>query len=255
MTHQILVQFSHSVLSNSLWPHGLQHARLPCSSSTPGVCSNSCPSSQWCHPTIFSSVIPFSSCLQSFPASVFSSESVLPIRWPTYCSLSFSISPSNAYSGLISFRMDWFDLLAVQVMLKHFLQHHSSKASVFWCSAFFMIQLSHLYMSTGKTIALSTWTFVGKVTSLLFNMLCRLVMSFLPRSKCLLISWLQSPSAVILEPPPQKKINNLSLFHYFLIYFPWSDGPDAILLVFWMLSFKPTFSLSSFTFIKRLFCS
>ena len=136
-----------------------------------------------------------------FPSiRVFSSESVLHIRRPKYWSFSFSISPSIDYSGLISFRMDWLDLLAVQGTLKSLLQHHSSKASILWCSAFFIVQLSHPYMTTGKTIVLTQWTFVGKVMSLLFNMLSRLVIAFLPRSKCLLISWLQSPSSVILEP-------------------------------------------------------
>ena len=131
---------------------------------------------------------------------VFSNESALRIKWPNYWSFSFSISPSNEYSGLISFRMDWLDLLAVQGTLKSLLQHHSSKASILLCSAFFTVQLSCSYMTTGKTIALTRQTFVGKVMSLLFNMLFRLVITFLPRSKRLLISWLQSPSAVILEP-------------------------------------------------------
>ena len=136
-----------------------------------------------------------------FPSiRVFSKESVLPIRWPKYWSFSFSFSPSNEHPGLISFRMDWLDLLAVQGILKSLLQHHSSKASILQHSAFFTVQLSHPYMTTGKTIALTRWTFVGKVMSLLFNMLPRLVITFLPRSKRLLISWLQSPSAVILEP-------------------------------------------------------
>ena len=136
-----------------------------------------------------------------FPSvRIFSNESFLHIWWPKYCGFSFSISLSNEYSGLISFRMDWFDLLAVQGALKSLLQHHSSKASVLQCSTFFMVQLLHPYMTTGKTIALTRWTFVGKVMSLLFNMLSRLVIAFLPRSKCLLISWLQSPSAGILEP-------------------------------------------------------
>ena len=136
-----------------------------------------------------------------FPSiRVFPSESVLRIRWPKYWHFSFNISPSNEYSGLISFRMDWFGLLAVQGTLKSLLQHHSSKASVLHCSAFFIVQLSHPYMTTGKTIALTRRTFVSKVMSLLFNMLFRLVIAFLPGSKCLLISWLQSPSAVILEP-------------------------------------------------------
>ena len=136
-----------------------------------------------------------------FPSiRVFSSESVLHIGWPEYWRLSFSISPSNDYSGLISFRMDWLDLLAVQGTLRSLLQHHSSKASILWLSAFFMVQLSHPYMTTGKTVALTRQTFVGKVMSLLFNKLSRSVITFLPRSKHLLISWLQSPSAVILEP-------------------------------------------------------
>ena len=139
-----------------------------------------------------------------FPSiRVFSNESVLHVRWPKYWSFSFSISPSNEYSGLISFRMDWLDLLAVQGTLKSLLQHHSSKASVLRHSAFFRVQLSHPYMTTGKTIALTRRTFVGKVMSLFFNMLSRLVITFLPRSKHLLISWLQSLSAVILEPPPK----------------------------------------------------
>ena len=152
-----------------------------------------------------------------FPSiRVFSNESVLCITWPKYWSFSFSISPSNEYSGLISFRMDWLDLLAVQGILKSLLQFHSSKASILWHSAFFIVQLSHPYMITGKTIALTRWTFVGKVMSLLFNILCRLVITFLPRSKRLLISWLQSPSAVILEPP---KIV-CHCFHCFPTYFP-----------------------------------
>ena len=143
------VQFSHSVVSNSLRPYGLQHTRLPCPSPTPGACSNSCPSSRWCHPTVLSSVIPFSSCLRSFPASG-SFLSALRIMWPKYWSFSFSITPSNEYSRLISFRIDWLDLLAVQGTLKSLLQHHSSKASILQCSAFFIVQLSHPYMTTGK---------------------------------------------------------------------------------------------------------
>ena len=131
---------------------------------------------------------------------VFFNESTLRMRWPKYWSFSFSIIPSREHPGLISFRMDWLDLLAVQGTLKSLLQHHSSKPSILQCSAFFTVQLSHPYMTTGKTIALTRWTFVGKVMSLLLNMLSRLVITFLPRSKCLLISWLQSPSAVILEP-------------------------------------------------------
>ena len=195
-------QFSHLVMSHSLWPHGLQHARPPCSSPTPGAYSNSSPLSQWCLPIISSSVVPFSSHLQSFPASGSfpMSQSVLHIRWPKYWSFSFNISPSNEHPGLISFRMDWLDILAVQETLKSLLQHHSSKASILQHSAFFMVQLSHPYMTTGKTIALARQTSVGKVMSLLFNMLSRLVIDFLPRSKHLLISWLQVPSAVPLKP-------------------------------------------------------
>ena len=183
------VQFSCSVLSDSLQPHGLQHARPPCPSPTPRVYSHLCPLRQWYHPTISFSVVPSSSRLQSFPASVFSSESVLLIRWSKYWSFNFNISPSNEYSGLISFMRDWLDLLEVQGTLKSLLQHHSSKASILQSSAFFLVQLSHLYMTTGKTIALTRQTFVGKVMSLLLNMLSRLVITFLPRSKCLLISW------------------------------------------------------------------
>ena len=292
-------------MSDSLQPHGLQHARPPCPSPTPRAYSNSCPLSRWCHPTISSSVILFSSYLQSFPASksfqmsqffttmlvcipnlcqfssvqslsrvrlfatpwiaarqaslsitnsrsslrrtsiesvmpsshlilsspllpssifpsikVFSSESALHIRWPKYWSFSFNISPFNEYSGLISFRMDWLDLLAVQGTLKSLLQHCSSKASILRHSAFFIVQLSHPYMTAGKTKALPRQTFVGKVMSLLFNMLSRLVIAFLPRSKRLLISWLQSPSAVILEPP---KVNQLFIYiyiHHFLDFLP-----------------------------------
>ena len=185
-------------MSDSLRLHGLQHTRLPCPSLTPGACSNSCPSSWWCHPTISSSVDPLSSCPQPFPASgFFSNESVLRIRWPKYWSFSFSISPSNEYSGLIFFRIDWFDLLAVQETLKSLLQHHSSKASILEHSPFFIVQLSHPYVTTGKTIGLTRWTFVGKVMSLAFNMLSRLIINILPRDKCFLILWLQSPSAVI----------------------------------------------------------
>ena len=150
---------------------------------------------------------------------VFSNESVLCIRWPKDWHFSFSISPSKEYSGLISFRMDWLDLLAVQGTLQSFLQHHSSKASIIRCSAFVIVQLLHPYMTTGKTIALTRWTFVGKVMSLLFNMPSRLATAFLPRSKCLLISWPHSPSAVILEPKSPQKIVS-QCFHCFPIYLP-----------------------------------
>ena len=183
---------------------------------------------------------------------VFSNESTLCMKWPKNWSFSFNISLSNEHPGLISFRMDWLDLPAVQGTLKSLLQHRSSKASILQCSAFFRVQLSHPYMTTEKTIALTRWTLVGKVMSLLFNMLSRLVITFLPRSKCILISWLQSPSAMILEP--KIKSANLSTVSPSISHEVM--GPDAIILVFWILSFKPTYSLYSFTFIKRLFsCS
>ena len=187
-------------MSDSLQPHGLQHTRLPC------------PSNSWSLPKLMSieSVMPSNHLILCCPLllppaispsiRVFSNESVLPIRWLKYWSFSFNLSPYNEHSGLISFRIDWLDLPAVQGTLKSLLQHHSSKALILRCSAFFIIQLSYPYMITGKTIALTRWIFVGKVMSLLFNMLSRLVITFLPRSKHLLISWLQSPSAVILEP-------------------------------------------------------
>ena len=194
------VQFSHSVVSNSLQSHELQHAGPPCPSPTAGVYPNPCPLYQWCHPSISSCCLLL--LLPSiFPSiRVFSNESALCISWPNCWSFHFNISPSSEHSGPISFRMDWLDLLAVQGTLKSLLQHHSSKASILWCSAFFIVELAHPSMTTGKTIALTRQTFVDKVMSLLLNMLSRLVITFLPRSKRLLISWLQSPSAVILEP-------------------------------------------------------
>ena len=190
-------------MSDSLRPHGLQHARPPCPSPTLGVHSNPCPSSRsnhliLCRPLLLPSIFP--------SIRVFSNESALHIRWPKYWSFSFSISPSNEDSELISFRMDWLDLLAVQGTFKSILQHHSSKASILRHSAFLIVQHSHPYMTTGKTTALTRRTFVGKVMSLLFNMLSRLVITFLPRSKRLIISRLQSQSAVILEPPNIKSV-------------------------------------------------
>ena len=193
--------------------------------------------------------------LSNFPSiRLFSNEPDLRIRWPKYWNFIFSISPSNKYSGLISLRIDWFDLLAVQGTLKSLPQHHSSKTSILQPSAFFIVQLqlSHPYMTTGKTIALTRQAFVGKVITLLFNMLSRLVITFLPRSKRLLISWLQSPSAVILE---HRKINSATVSTVSPSICHEVMEPDAMILVFWMLSFKPTFSLSSFTFIKRLLSS
>ena len=175
-----------------------------------------------CHPLLLLPSI--------FPSiRVFSNESALCIRWPKYWSFSFSIIPSKEHQALISFRMDWLDLLVVQGTLKSLLQHHSSKASILQRSAFFIVQLSHPYMTTGKTIALTRWAFVGKVMSLLFHMLSRLVITFLPRSKCLLISWLQSPSAVILEPQKIKSDTvstvSPSISHEVM-------GPDAMIFVF-----------------------
>ena len=184
-----------------------------------------------------------------FPSiRIFSSESALCIRWLKYGS--FSISPSNEYPGLISFRIDWFDVCAVQGPLKSLFQHYSSKPSVLWHSAFFMVPLSHPYMTTGKTVALIIWIFVGKEMSLLFNTLSRFVIVFLPRSKHLLISWQQSPSAVILEPKKLKSVPTFSPSTCHEVM-----EPDAMILVFWMLSFKPAFSLSSSTFIKKPFSS
>jgi len=220
----LVLLFSSSVMSDTLKPHGLQHARLPCPSLFPRVCSNSCPLSQWCHPTISTSVVPF--CLQSFPASgyfpmsqLFTSGEYLAKYW----SFSFSISPSSEYSGLIFFKIDWFDLLDLQRTL----HHHTLKAWILQHSAFFIVQLSHPYTTAGKTIALTRWTFVSKVMSLLFNTLSRSIIAFLPRSKHLLISWLQSPSAVILEP---RKIV-CHCFHRSPIYCHEVMGPDAMIFI------------------------
>ena len=207
-------------MSDSLRTHGLQHARLPCPLLTPGACSNSYPSSWWCHQTISSSVIPFFSCLLSFPASGSFQMSQFFASGGQILEFQLRISPSNEYLGLISLRMDRLDLLAVQGTLKSLLQHHSSKALILQHSASFMVQLSHPYMTTGRTIAFTRWTFVGKVTSLLFNMLSGLVIAFLPRSKHLFISWLQPLSAVILEP----KTIVSHCFNCFPIHLPWSYG-------------------------------
>ena len=189
-----------------------------------------------CHPLLLLPSI--------FPSiRVFSNESALRIKWPKYWSFNFNISPTNEHPGLIYFTMDWLDLLAVQGTLKSLLQHHSSKTSILRRSVFFIVQLSHPYMTTGKTIALTRQTFVDKVMSLLLNMLSRLVITFLPRSKRLLISWRQSPSVVILEPPKIKSATVSPAISHEMM------GLDAMIFVFWMLSFKPTFhsplSLSS----------
>ena len=239
------VQFSRSVVSDSLRPHEPQHARPPCPSPTPGVYSNLSiesvmPSSHLilCQPLLL---------LPPTPPSirVFSNESTLCMRWPKYCSFSFSISLSSEHPGLISFRMDWLNLLVVQGTLKSLLQHHSSKASIFQRSAFFTVQLSHKYTTTGKTIALTRRTFVGKVMSLLFNMLSRLVITFLLRSKPLLISWLQPQSEVILGPPKVKSDTVSTVYPSISheVMGPDAMGPDAMILVLWMLSFKPTWTL------------
>ena len=198
------VQFSRSVVSNSLRPHELQHARLPCPLACQASLSIILKSIESVMPSNHLILCcPLLLLPSIFPSiRVFSNESVLCIRWPKYWSFSFSISPSNEYSELIFFRIDWLDLLAVQGTLKSLLQHHSSKALILQHSAFFIVQLLHPYMTTGKTIPLTRQTFVGRVMSLLFNMQSRLVITFLPRSKHILISWLQS--AVILEPPKIK---------------------------------------------------
>ena len=203
------VQFSRSVVSDSLRPHEPQHSRPPSNHLI------------LCRALLLPSVFP--------SIRVFSNELVLLIKWPKYWSFSFSISPFNEDSELISFRMDWLDLLAVQGTLKSLLQRHSSKSSILRHSAFFIGQHSHPYMTTGKTIALTRWTFVDKVMSLLFNMLSMLVIAFLPRSKCLLISWLKSPSVVILEPRKIKSDTvstvSPSICHEVM-------GPDAMIFVF-----------------------
>ena len=239
--------FSHSVMSDSLQPHGLQHARLSCPSLSPGVYSNSCPlmlSNHFilCHcllllPSIFPSI------------RVFSSESALHIRWLKYWSFSFSISPCNEYSGVISSRMDWLDLLAVQGTLKSLLQYHSSKASVLQHSAFFIIQLSHPYITTGKIIALTRWTFIGKVMSLPFNMLSRLVITFLPRSKHL--NFMAAITICSDFRAPKLKSVTVSIISPSICHEVM--GPDAMILVFSCWVLNHLFSLSSFTFIKRFF--
>ena len=232
------VQFSHSVVLNLCNP---MDVRPPSPSPTTRVYSNSCPLSRWCHPTIASSVIPFSSYLQSFPASGSFQMSQL-FAWggqSIWVSASASVLPMNIQNRF-PLGWIWLDLLAVQRTLRSLLQHHSSKASILWHSAFFIVQLSHPYMTPGETITLTRRTFVGKVMSLLFNMLSRLVITFLPRSEHLLISWLQSPSAVILEPPKIKSLivstDSSSICHEVM-------GPDAMILVFWIVEFNNFFTL------------
>ena len=190
-------------MSDFLQPNGPQHARLLCPSRSPGVCSNSCPLSRWCYWTISSShPLPFLPSV--FPSiTVFSNELTICIRWPKCWSFSFSIRPSIEHSGFLSFKIDWS---AVQGILKSLLQHHTSEVLILQHSAFFMVQLSHPYITTGKTMTFTIWTYVGKMMSLFFNVLSRIVIAVLPRSKCLLISWLQSSSAVILEAKRAKSV-------------------------------------------------
>ena len=239
-------QFSPSIVSNCATPWTAAHQASLSITNTRTLPKSMC--IEWVMPSKHLILcLPLLLLPSIFPSiRVFSNKSADRIRWPKYWSFSFKISPSNEHPGLISFRMDWLDLLAVQGTLKSLFQHHSSKASSLWCSAFFIVQLSHPYMTTGKTIAFSRWTFVGKVMSLLFNMLPGLVITFLPRSKHLLISWLQSPSAVVLEP---RKIKSATVSTVFPSIYHEVMGPDAMTLVFWMLNFKPTFhsplSLSS----------
>ena len=235
-------------MSNSLQPHGLHHARLPCPSPTPGACSNLCPSGRWCHPTISSSVVQFSSRLQSFPASGSFPESHF------FSSGGQSIGVSASASVLPMNIQDWFPLgWAGWISLQYrdsqeFSPTPQFKTTIRQCSAFFIFQLSHPYMTTGKTTALTRQTFVGKAMSLLFNMLSRLVIAFLPRSKRLLISWLQSPFAVILEP---RKIKSLTVSTVFPSICQGVMVLEAMILVFWMLSwvlsqvFHSPLSLSS----------
>ena len=237
-------------MSDSLQPHELQYARFPCPSLSPWVCSNLCPLSQWCHPTISSSVALFSSCPQSFPASGSFLMSLL------FASGGQSIGASSSAPVLPMNIQGWFPLGLTALIsllskeLSSLLQHHSLKASILQCSAIFMVQLSHPYMTTGKNKALTIQTFVGKVMSLLFYALFRFVIAFLPRSKHLLILWLQSSSAVILE---SKKMKSDAVSTFFPFYLPWSDGTWCHDVIFWTLRFQAVFSLSSFTFIKRLF--
>ena len=237
------VQFSHSVVSDSLWPHESQHARPPCPPPTPGVYSNSWSWSRWCHPAISSSVIPFSSCPQSLPASGSFPMSQL------FTSGGQSIGVAASASILPMYTQDWSPLgwtgwISLQSKgLSRVFSNTTVQKHQFFGSQLSSQSYSHIHMTTGKTIALTRWTFVGKVMSLLFNMLSRLVITFLPRS--LLILWLQSPSAVFLEPCKIKSLTvsiiSPSICHEVM-------GPDAMILIFWMLSFKPTFSTLLFHF-------
>ena len=248
-----MLLFSHWIMSNSLWPHKLQYARLSYPSQSPGACSNSCSLSRWCHPTILSSVVPFFPCLLSFPASRY-----FLLSW-IFTSGGRSIGVSALASVLPMNIQDWFPLgwtgwisLQSKGLSRVFSNTTVLKHQLFKHSAFFMVQLSHPYMIIGKTMVLTRWTFVGKVMSVSFNMLPRFVIAFLPRSKCLLILWLQLPYAVILE---LKKIKSVTVSIVYPLIYHEVMGPDAMVLAFLILSFKPAFSFSSFIFIKRLLSS
>ena len=235
-------------MSNSLWPIGLKHTRLPCSSPSLGAHSNLCPLSRWCHPTISSSIVPFSYCPQSFPGSRSFPMSQL------FASGVQSTRASASASVLSMNIQDWLPLeltVSISLLSKEFsksLLHYSSKASILSCSAFFIVQLSHSYMTTGKTIFLIIQTFVGNVMCLLFSMLSRFVIAFPPRSKHLLISWLAATVHSDFGAQESKVCHCFLICHEVMEPMPWCS-------FFWILSFKPTFSLSSFTFIKRLFSS
>ena len=237
----LLLLFNDPVVSDSLLYHGMLPSRPPCPSPSPGVCPSSCSLHCWCHAAISSSDTLFSFCTQSPSIRDFSNELSVCIRWPKYQSFSFNISHSSERSGFILLKIDWFDLLAVQGTFRSLLQHHSSKASILWHSAFFMVQLSQPYVTTGKTIALTIWTLVGRVMPLLFNTLTRFVIAFLPRSNHLLISWLQSPSTMILEPKKKKSVTtssfSLSICHALM-------GQDDMILVFFF------FNLNLFILIR-----
>ena len=252
------IQFSRPVMPDSLQPQGLQHARHPCPSPTSEACSNSYPSSQWCHPTISSSVVLFSACLQSFPATASFLMSLF------FATVGLSIGASGSYSVLpldISCSIDWLDLLAVQGSLKSLVQHHSSKASILHCSPLLMVQLSHPYMTTGKIRALIILNSFSKVMSLLLKMLSKFVIAFLQTSKHLLISWVQSFSAVILEPPKMKSLT-VSIVSPSICYEVM--GPNAMIFIFWMgrlsqmfhspLSLSSRGSLVPLRFLTRGWC-
>ena len=243
---------AHSAMSDSLWPHGLQHVRLPSPSLSLKVCSNSCLLSWWCYLTISSSATFFSSCPQSFPASGSFPTSQLFTSGgqSTGASASASVITMNIQGWFPLGLTDLISLLSKE--LSRVPQHHNSKASILWCSTFFMVQLLCPYMTSGKTITLTIWTFVSKVMSLLFNMLSRFAIDFLPRSKCLDFMAAVTISSKFGTQGKKKSAtaSNFSPFIYHEVM-----RPDPMILVFWMLSFKPALSLSPFTFIKRLFSS